>query len=133
MAINFNSLSSVLRVVSRALRIPSPRARTIPSPLILASRNKPGMSAKRVSSNIISRMVEAGINVGPLPSGAANPNEILVTLIVEEIIKEIHQNMRITVAIPPGVTLIANGGNAGGPITVVGKTTVIASGNGVPQ
>jgi hypothetical protein len=106
----------------------------IPTPIILLGvPHRTGLSPIKISNAIISRKSEAGLPVGPLPSGAISPDEIMWRIAVEEIIKAFQQQAVITVAIPPGITLSAAGISAAGPVTVVGLTTTFSKGYGVIQ
>lgn len=130
---NFNSLNSIVEAVVGLFKLPAPPAPTVPPPIILLSARRSGLSATRVAKNIISRQVEAGINVGILPSGAVNPSEIMERIRTEEIVNEILENMKITVTIPPGVPVITFGSNGGGPVISQGSTISFALGYAVAQ
>ena len=110
-------------------RIP---ATILPSSLVYAgSLSKPGISPMMVASRIISRQQEAGAPYGPMPDGSANVAEAMEVIRVEEIIKAIHDDGQVQVSLPPGsVVITATGGNAGGPVTVVGTNTNFVSGVG---
>jgi hypothetical protein len=98
---------------------------------IIAAKARPGLSPEILSASIISRFPEIGIPNGPLVGGATNVMENFVKVLCEEIIDSIQNDMRVDVALDPGATLTAAGGNAGGPITVVGATTAPHSATGV--
>lgn len=98
---------------------------------ILAAKARPGLSPAVLSATIISRFPEIGIPNGPLVGGATNVMENLVKVMCEEIIDSIQNDMRVDIALDPGATVTAAGGNAGGPVTVVGSTTAPHSGVGV--
>ena len=126
------SITSIFKIISSAIdasRTPPPE---IPSILLFAgAKLRPGLSPITIASRIIARQSEAGAPVGVLPSGGTNISEIMEMIRVEEIINAIQTEARIDVAISPGIALTATGGNAGGPIQVVGLTTSIGSGNGI--
>jgi len=106
----------------------------IPTPLILVGvPRRSGLSPTKIASNIISRKSEAGLPVGALPSGAVNPDEIMERIRVEEIIKALQQDAKISVAIPPGITLTAAGVSPTGPVSVFGSTITFIKGYGVIQ
>lgn len=98
---------------------------------ILAAKARPGLSSDILSSTIISRFPEIGIPNGPLVGGATNVMENFVKVLCEEIIDTIQTDMRVDIALDAGATVVAAGGNAGGPITVVGSTTAPHSGVGI--
>jgi len=98
---------------------------------IIAAKARPGLSPEILSASIISRFPEIGIPNGPLVGGATNVMENFVKVLCEEIIDSIQNDMRVDVALDPGAVLTAAGGNAGGPITVIGATTAPHSATGV--
>lgn len=126
------SLKSIFSVISSALdasRTPPP---TIPGIILLAgAKLRPGLSPLMIASKIIARQADAGAPVGVLPSGGKNISELMESIRVEEIIDALQSDARIDVAINPGIQLTAQGGNAGGPIVVVGQTIGLGSGNGI--
>ena len=50
---------------------------------------------------------------------------------IEEIVDALLTNAVIEIEIPPGTQLTASGGNAGGPIQVVGATTQLIACKGI--
>ena len=126
---DFKNPNSVLASLLNLFKIPSTKSQGIPTPLILASKARPGLSPTKIASRIIKRQSEAGIPVGPLPSGEISPDEIMERIRVEEIINAITTEMVVDVAIQPGTAIQGTGGNAGGPVQVAGTIVGIASGN----
>lgn len=100
-------------------------------PKILAAKARPGLSSDILSSAIISRFPEAGIPNGPLIGGATNVMENLIKIMCEEIVDAIQNEMRVDIALDPGATVSAAGGNAGGPVVVVGSTVAPHTGVGI--
>lgn len=133
--IDFTSLQSILDGIQKILRIQNnSSAMSVPTPLILVGApRRSGLSSTKIASRIIQRKTEAGIPVGVLPSGAVSPDELMERIRVEEIIRAIQEDAKITVAIPPGTTLSAAGSNSGGPVVVVGSTITLTTGYGVIQ
>jgi hypothetical protein len=127
--INFKSYKSVLSALLNLFKMPMTMSQTMPTPLILATKAKPGMSPSQIASRIIKRQSEAGLGVGPLASGESNPAEIMERIRMEEIVKSLTSEARVDVAIQPGTAIQGTGGNAGGPVQVVGTILGIASGN----
>ena len=84
-----------------------------------------------IASKIIERKKELGIDISGLPSGAQNIDLQMEKIRVEEIVNALLTNAKIEVAIPPGTLVQATGGNAGGPIVVVGSTLTISKGEGI--
>lgn len=135
MAINFNSVESIIGGFDKILKLtsiggPPP----IPTPLILVGvPQRPGLSPTKIASRIIARKSEAGLPVGVLPSGGVAPDEIMERIRIEEIISALQQDAVITIAIPPGITLTAAGIGPSGPVSVFGSTIYFAKGYGVIQ
>jgi len=135
MAIDFNSIDAIVAGFDKILKLSSVGGvPPVPAPLILAGVSKrPGLSPTKIASRIIARKSEAGLPVGVLPSGSVAPDEIMERIRAEEYIKAIQQEMIITVAIPPGITVTAAGISPTGPVTVFGSTIYYAKGYGVAQ
>jgi len=133
MAINFTSMDSILTAVKAIMRLQTAgSATTVPIPLILVGgKQRSGLSATAIASKIISRKSDAGIPVGPLPSGGVSPDELMERIRVEEIIKAIQEDAVIQVAIPPGQTIAAAGASVAGPVSVVGSTTIYIGGTAI--
>lgn len=135
MAVDYGSLPSMLDGFSKVLSIPTLGANLpVPTPtIVLGVPRRSGLSAIKIARNIIARKSEAGVPVGALPSGAANPEEIMWRIAVEEIIKAFQEDAIITVGIPPGTTLTGTGASAAGPVSVFGSTITFSKGYGVIQ
>lgn len=127
--INFKNYKSVLNGLLNLFKVPMSTSQRMPTPLILATKAKPGMSPSQIASRIIKRQSEAGLPVGPLPSGQVAPAEIMERIRIEEMVKALTSEARIDVAIQPGTSIQGTGGNAGGPVQVIGTILGIASGN----
>ena len=127
--IDFTNYKSVLEGLSNLFKVPSTASQRMPSPIILATENRPGMSPTEIAARIIKRQSEAGLPVGDLPSGKVSPAEIMERIRMEELIKSLVSESRIDVAIKPGTLITATGANAGGPVVVTGTVMGIASGN----
>jgi hypothetical protein len=131
---DFSNVKTVLNSLSKLFNFKTTPTPPVPLPLILTGvQTRDGISAQRVASNIIARKAEAGLPVGVLPNGEPNNDEILERIRIEEIFKELLENGKIIVAIPPGSTIVANGASPSGPVTVVGSSTTIHKGFGIIQ
>jgi hypothetical protein len=120
--INFKQPRSILNGLLNLFKIPSSTPTPIPKVLILASKNRPGLSPKLIASRVIQRQAEAGLNVGPLGTGEVNPAEIMERIRMEEIVNAITTEMKIDLAITPGGKSIVTG--TAGPIPVVGNAII---------
>ena len=127
--INFKNHKSILTGLLNLFKIPMIATQSMPVPLILATKAKPGMSPTQIASRIITRQSEAGLPVGPLPSGITSPGEIMERIRMEEIVKALTSEARVDVAIQPGTALQGTGANYGGPMAIAGTVLGIASGN----
>lgn len=135
MAIEFNNIDSIIGGFTKVLNLSSVGGPPpVPTPLILVGVPlRAGLSPTKIASRIIARKSEAGLPVGALPSGEINPDEIMERIRIEEIVKAIQQDMIISVAVPPGITVTAAGASPSGPVTVFGSTITFIKGYGVAQ
>jgi hypothetical protein len=133
--VNFESLTSMLGGIKKLLKLQNTGvASNIPTPLILVGAPKrPGLSSTKIASRIINRKSEAGLPIGNLPSGQVSPDEIMIRIIVEEIIRGFQEDAVVQVAIPMGTTITAAGSSPSGPVSVVGSTITMTKGYGVIQ
>lgn len=129
--INFKQPKSILSGLLNLFRVPRSVQTPTPKALILAAKSRPGLSPKLIASRIIQRQAEAGIPVGPLPSGKISPGEIMERIRTEEMVKAITTEMKIELAITPGGKSVVSG--TAGPIPVVGNAimTDIIGGSGL--
>lgn len=99
--------------------------------IFIGSKFREGLSAIDIASKIIERKKEIGIDIGSLPSGAENVELQMELIRIEEILNALLTKAKVEVAIPPGTPVQATGGNAGGPIVVVGTTLTLSKGEGI--
>lgn len=132
---DYNNIETLLSGFNKILKLQSIGAATpIPTPLIYVGvPRRQGLSPIKIASRIISRKNEAGIPVGPLPSGDVNPDEMMWRIAIEEIIRGIQQDAVVFVSVPPGLTLTASGISPAGPVTVFGSTITFGMGYGAIQ
>lgn len=134
MAIDFSNVDSILSGVLGLLTIPKPNNPDVSPLLVLASRKRSGLSAQKVAAEIIRRRAEAGLPVGPFPDGQENPDETMEMIRLEVLFDALSCDARTTVAIQPGISIIAQGTTATGvPVLLKGVTTSIGKGNGIIQ
>ena len=123
---DFKNPTSILNSILCLFKIP-PKIGFggVPTPLILASKARcigGGLNASTVAAKIIKRQSEAGIPVGPLPSGIISPDEIMERIRVEEIVEAITTKMVMDVAIQPGISIQGTAITPIGPLPVQGTT-----------
>jgi hypothetical protein len=111
-------------------RIPVPK---LSLPQLLLAKARPGLSAEQMASRIISRFPEAGIPNGPLSDGFPNSMEQFVKFFCEEIVDALQNDMRVDIAVDPGIIGQGMGANAGGPIITTNTTLKPHTGIGVAR
>jgi hypothetical protein len=125
--LDFKNPNSILSALKNLFKLPSKPGSGIPGSLVLAKQCG-GFNASEIAAKIIKRQAEAGIPVGPLPSGEISPDEIMERIRVEEMVDAITTKMVMDVAIQPGTALQATG--TAGPIPVVAAGTVVGIATG---
>jgi len=131
--IDYKNPRSILNGILSLFKVPKAPTTPYPLPVILASVNRPGLSPSEIASRIIKRQSEAGIPVGPLPSGAVSPAEIMERIRMEEVVNALVTEMAIDVAIPPGTALQGTGTSPTGPVQVFGTTLGISTGSAMAR
>lgn len=115
--------------IEKALNFARPALTAIP-PLLLVCEvhSRPGLSAMSLTSAIISRLPEAGIETGVNNDGSPNKVNSFVRIISEEIINEFKENAVIQCVVEPG-SILGTGTGAGptGPVTVTTINTIISN------
>lgn len=125
---DFKNPNSILKSLLNLFKLTPPNIGTsIPAELLLGAQCG-SFNSSEIAAKIIKRQAEAGIPVGPLPSGEISPDEIMERIRVEEMVEAITTKLVMQVAIQPGTTLQGTGGNAGGPVQVAGTVIGIAKG-----
>ena len=104
-----------------------PRFPQLPTAILAAgAQNRPGLNAKRITSDIISQFSKVGIENGD------NVWEKYTNLLVNTIIDAIVYDSSVSIGIKPsGIQIISQGGNAGGPVLSVGQNIMPVSARGV--
>jgi hypothetical protein len=83
---------------------------------IIFAKKRLGLDPDIISSTIISRFPEIGIPNGVLQDGTPNVMEKLVSVICEELVDAIQNQMRVDIAVDPGMQVISQGASASGPV-----------------
>lgn len=126
-----NTIQSISGIIKNLFKVPSPLTPITKEEILIGTKFREGLSAIDIASRIIERKKEAGIGIGPLPSGAENVDLQMEVIRVEEILNALLTKAKIEIAIPPGIKVTAVGANAGGPIVVQGATIDIVKGEGI--
>ena len=121
---NYNNITNIVNGFNKVLALSNVgKPPSVPTIIILAGvPRRNGLSPTKIAARIIARKSEAGLPVGALPTGGASPDEIMEQIRIEEIIKALQEEAKITVALPPGITVQASGISPAGPVTVVGAS-----------
>lgn len=98
-----DKLAQLLTKTIQTARIPM--STTPPILTALEANCRPGMSAIALTSSIISRLGEAGIDTGTLPDGSEPQMTACVRVVCEEAIKEFQLNAKIMVEPLPGMPI----------------------------
>lgn len=117
-------IKDILKSIIGVFSIPDVPPPPIDPTTILSSAKNVGLSPRKIASEIIARQAEAGAPFGPMPSGADNVAEKMELIRVQEIVKALQQDARITVSVPPGQLVNAITTTVP-PIPVVGSTSAI--------
>lgn len=128
------SITKVLDILLGAFNLAKKPSAPIPPFLLLAgAKLKPGMSARNLSANIISRM-ESDIGVPMGDVFADGPNAIASAMLVQaqEQVSHIQQNAKVSSAISPGSILVRGiGASPAGPVSFDGSNITITGINGI--
>lgn len=121
-------ITSIAQGVEKVFSGIRPALKSIPPLLLLCELNRrPGLSAIALTSAIIRRLPEAGIEIGVNADGSPNKICLFIRIICEEIIKEFKDNARVTCALNSGsVISVGTGSNAGGPFVVTSRNTIVS-------
>lgn len=133
---SLGSISKILNLLLGAFNMVQKPAQNIPPFLLLAGAEmRPGMSARDLAANVISRMEsDAGIPMGDIFGDG--PNAITEAMLIQsqEQISHIQTKAKVSTVIKPGsVQITAVGGNAGGPIVVQGSNVSLTQNSGILQ
>ena len=124
-------VATVLDFMIREDRIQIPKLGLL---AILAAKARPGLSAELIMSQITTVMEQdLGLPTGPLEGNTPNKLVQVLEATVNALVDAIQQDMRVDIALDAGAIVSAAGGNAGGPVTVVGATTAPHTGTGVAR
>ena len=86
-----NWIETISQGITSAFSMTRAPAPSIPPILLLCEiMNRPGLSAMSLTSAVISRLPEIGIETGANPDGSANMVNQFVKIFSEELVKEIN-------------------------------------------
>ena len=119
-------INTIAQGIENAFKAVRPPLQSIPPLLLLVGViQRPGLSAIALTSAIIRRLPEAGIETGVNADGSPNKINQFVRVLCEEIVTEIKDNAKVTCVLQPGtINSIGTGANAGGPVVVTSYNTM---------
>ena len=128
-------INTIAQGIENAFKAVRPPLQSIPPLLLLCEVfQRPGLSAIALTSAIIKRLPEAGIETGVNADGSPNKINQFVRVLCEEVIKEIKDNAKVTCVLQPGtINSIGTGANAGGPVVVTSYNTIPVNTMGIIQ
>ena len=128
-------INTIAQGVENAFKAVRPALQSIPPLLLLVGViQRPGLSAIALTSAIIRRLPEAGIETGVNADGSPNKINQFVRVLCEEIVTEIKDNAKVTCVLQPGtINSIGTGANAGGPVVVTSYNTIPVNTMGIIQ
>ena len=128
-------INTIAQGIENAFKTVRPALQSIPPLLLLVGvTQRSGLSAIALTSAIIRRLPEAGIETGVNADGSPNKINQFVRVLCEEVIKEIKDNAKVTCVLQPGtINSIGTGSNGGGPVTVTSYNTIPVNTTGIIQ
>ena len=119
-------INTIAQGIENAFKAVRPALQSIPPLLLLVGViQRPGLSAIALTSAIIRRLPEAGIETGVNADGSPNKINQFVRVLCEEIVTEIKDNAKVTCVLQPGtINSIGTGANADGPVVVTSYNTM---------
>lgn len=129
------ALEELIQTVEDTIKnLPFPTMELPPWLLWCVSIRRTGLSVGRIVANVYAWMQSAGIPTGPNPDGSPNLIGGMAAAITQSIVDEICEYGAVSVSSKPGdIVIQATGGNAGGPVTVVGTNINFSSMKGIMQ
>lgn len=129
------NISNIINTITETLDSVKTPAKILP-PLLLrcTSLMRTGLSAYRIASRIIQNNKTLGIPEGDNPDGTTNLINAYTYNFVKEFVNAIKNEATVQVAVPANSVLFeGKGGNAGGPIVVIGSNILDSIANGIMQ
>lgn len=128
-------IDSIASGIDSALQASFPALMPVPAILLICEVfNKPGLSAIRLTANIIKRLPEAGIETGVNVDGSPNQINQFVRVISEEIVNHIHDAAKVSLVMKPGAVIsLGSGTSPVGPVVVTSTNIMPSSGAGLIQ
>ena len=127
------NIAAVVDFITNKLNMTEVPANVLPPSLInCVSTARPGLSAYKITSQIIENNKALGIPTGPNPDGSENMINQYTYNVVKCMCDAIRNDAVVHCSIPMESLMIqATGGNAGGPVTCVGTNIMDSISKGI--
>ena len=114
-------INTIAQGIENAFKAVRPALQSIPPLLLLCEVfQRPGLSAIALTSAIIRRLPEAGIETGVNADGSPNKINQFVRVLCEEIVTEIKDNAKVTCVLQPNtINSIRTSSNDGGSVVII--------------
>lgn len=123
----------IINQTQELLKTPKTKSPKIPAPLIANGKKRTGLSYIESTSRFMGIMADKGFKIGTHVDGTPDLFSIAFETAFMVIYEALKYDGSFSVSIPPGIKITASGGNAGGPIQVVGQTIEYANGSAIVQ
>lgn len=129
------TISSIVNLITEALDAVRPPANTLsPYFLLAAGELRPGLSAYKITGDVINYNKAIGIPTEANISGGDNLINKYTYNVVKAVIEALKSDAAIHIAIPPSSLLIkSEGANSGGPVISMGSNITTSIGKGIVQ
>ena len=129
------NIANIVDTVTNTLNSAKTPVNILPALLLKCTAlTRPGLSAYRITSEIIKNNEKLDIPTDDNPDGKPNMINQYTYNVVKCIVDAIKNDASVQVAIPSQSLLVkVDGGNAGGPVTCIGTNLLDSVGNGILQ
>jgi hypothetical protein len=129
------NIANIVDTVTNTLNSAKTPVNILPALLLKCTAlTRPGLSAYRITSEIIKNNEKLDIPTDDNPDGKPNMINQYTYNVVKCIVDAIKNDASVQVAIPSQSLLVkVDGGNAGGPVTCIGTNLLDSIGNGILQ
>ena len=129
------TISNIVNSVTDTLESVRTPAGVLP-PILLkcTSLTRPGLSAYKISTEVIQNNQKLGIPTGANPDGSDNLINAYTYGLVKAIVDAMKNDAAVSMSIPMGSLLVkSEGANAGGPVTCIGSNLLDSLSRGIIQ
>ncbi len=123
----------IIKETENLLKPPTTKSSKIPAPLIANGKNRKGISYIEMTSRLLGIMADNGFKIGTNVDGTPDFFAIYTENLFKVLVDALKYDAAFSVSIPPGIKITGSGGNAGGPVQIVGQSIYYAEGSAVLQ